>query len=135
MWPWLESSLCLIPRGALEGESHHRVGRLWSKGLVPDCLVCGCELLGQKVPRVLLRERASESSAASTHNSWRPTRQPRPEARVQWVSTARFQQSLFVRNQGLQSQVPERPRMTPDPYACSSRMDSLPVEALAATQE
>ena len=87
------------------------------------------------VPRVLLRERASESSAANTHNSWRPTRQPRPEARVQWVSTARFQQSLFVLNQGLQSQVPERPRMTPHQYACSSRMDSLPVEALAATQE
>ena len=25
-WPWLEPSLCPIPRGALECESHHRVG-------------------------------------------------------------------------------------------------------------
>lgn len=87
------------------------------------------------VPRVLLWERVSQSSAANTHNSWRPTRQPRPEARVQWVSTARFQQSLFALNLGLQSQVPERPRMMPDQYARSSRKDSLPVEALAATQE
>lgn len=87
------------------------------------------------VPRVLLWERASESSAANTHNSWRPTGQPRPEARVQWVSTASFQPSLFALSQGLQSQVPERPSMTPDQYACSSGKDSLLVEALAAIQE
>lgn len=142
MWPWLESSPCLIPRGALECESHHRVCRLWGKGLafcttqglVPDCLVCGRKLGPENslVPRVLLWERASESPAANTQ--LRPTGQPRPEARVQWVSTASFQPSLFALSQGLQSQVPERPRMTPGSICMFFRKDSLLSEALGSTK-
>lgn len=125
---------------------------LWSKGLafctsqglVPDCLACGCELLGYKVvmvPRVLLWERAAESLAAKAHSSWRPARQVRDAARVQRASTAGFQGPLFTLNQRPQSQMSERLGWL---MAHQTNMHILrgripfqlrPVEALATIQE
>lgn len=84
---WLGPGFCLIPRGALECESHHRVGPtlgqgfgiLYCSGLASNCLVCGCDFPGQGaviVPRAFLWKPAAVSPQKPTHSIWRLVHSP-----------------------------------------------------------